>query len=78
MEIPISISSFLFMQDPAPWSVEGKGLGAYCVVTLGKAMSSVALLDPESLFARLAWERVAGQIFFVVLDLCCGCQAILA
>ena len=46
-------------------------------VTLGKAMSSVALLGPESLFARLAWEREGGQVFFGVLDLCCGCKAIL-
>ena len=71
------------MEHPAPWSVEGKGskkngLGAYGFVTLGKAMSSVALLALEALVARLTWVRVAGQIFFGVLDLCCGCQAILA
>ena len=71
------------MEDPAPWNVEGKGstkhgLGAYGFVILGKAMSSVALLALEALAARLRWVRLAGQIFFGVVDLCCGCQAILA
>lgn len=81
MRIPISISNFSFMEDPAPWSVEGKGskengLGAYGVVLLGNAMSTVAVLGLEGLVARLAWERVHGQVFFGWFEPCCGCNAI--